>query len=103
MVLLTDVLESINGAFPLFSHGERHIDEFLERYPFDGDGVTQQWEMFDRLSSNVMEFLRGRFPALGERNRSICCELQMCQLREKIERNEREDECYRSIRARYAA
>jgi hypothetical protein len=102
MVLLTDVLGSINSAFPLFSYGERHIDEFLERYPFERDGVTQQWEMFDRLSRNVMEFLRDRFPALGKRNHSICCELQMCQLREKIERNEREYECYRSIMARYS-
>ena len=103
MILLTDVLAEINSAFSLFSYGERHIDEFLERYPFDRDGVTQQWEMFDRLSRNVMEFLRERFPALGELNHSICCELQMCQLREKIERNEREYECYHSIMAQYAA
>lgn len=103
MVLLTDVLDSINGAFPLFFYGERHIDEFLERYSFDQDGITQQWEMFDFLSRNVIEFLRGRFPALGELNHSICCELQMCQLREKIERNERKFECYLSIMAQSAA
>lgn len=102
MVLLTDVLDSINSAFPIFSDGERQIDEFLEQYPFDRDGVRQQWEMFDRLSRNVMEFLRDRFPALGELNRSICCDLQMCQLREKIERNEREHECYFSIVNRHA-
>jgi hypothetical protein len=58
--------------------------------------------MFDRLSNNVTEFLRPRFPALGERNRSICCELQMCQLREKIESNERTYACYRSIMAQYS-
>jgi hypothetical protein len=102
MVLITDVLDSINDAFPVFSYGERHIDEILERYSFNQDGLTQQWEMFDLLSRNVMEFLRDRFPALGERNRSICCERQMCQLREKIERNERECECYNSIVTRCA-
>jgi len=103
MILLKDVLKDINGAFPIFMYGERHIDEFLERYPFDQDGVTQQWEMFDRLSRNVMEFLRVRFPTLGDRNRSLCRDLQMCHLREKIERNEREYECYRSIVAPHAA
>jgi hypothetical protein len=103
MILLTDVLESINRAFQIFSYGERHIDEFLERYSFDRDGITRQWEMFDSLSRNIMEFLRDKYPALGEHNHSICCELQMCQLREKIERNEREYECYRSILARHAA
>jgi hypothetical protein len=97
MILLADVLEDINGAFPLFSYGERHINEFLEKYSFDRDGIKQQWEMFDYLSSNVMEFLSDRFPTLGERSRSICCDLQMCQFREKIERNVRKYECYRSI------
>lgn len=102
MVLLTDFLDSINSSFPLFSYGERHIDEFLETYSFDGDGIAQQWEMFDRLSNNVMEFLRCRFPELGERNHSICRELQMCLLQEKIERTERTHDCYRSIMARYS-
>jgi hypothetical protein len=101
MVLLTDVLESINRAFPLFSYGERRIDEFLDQYSFDQGGTTQRLEMFDRLSNNIMEFLRCRFPALGERNHSICCELQMCQLRDKIAQTERTYECYCSINARY--
>lgn len=102
MVLLTEVLDSINGAFPLFSYGERHIDEFLEKYSFDEDGIVQRWEMFDRLSNHIMEFLRSRFPTLGERNHSICCELQISPLREKIESIQRTYECYRSIMARYA-
>jgi hypothetical protein len=102
MVMLTEVLDSIHGAFPLFSYGERHIDEFLEKYSFDEDGIVQRWEMFDRLSNHIIEFLRGRFPTLGERNHSICCELQLSPLREKIESIERTYECYRSIMARYA-
>jgi hypothetical protein len=59
--------------------------------------------MFDRLSGKVLEFLRNRFPTLGERGRAACCDLQMSQLREKIARIERKYECYRSITARYAA
>jgi len=102
MILVSEVLESINGAIPIFSHGERHIDELLEWFPFDRDGIARQWEMFDSLSRNVMEFLRDRFPTLAELNDSICCDLQLCQLQEKIERNEREYECYRSIVAGYA-
>jgi len=97
MVRIADVLQSINGAFPIFSYGERHIDEFLGIYAFSADGVAQQWEMFDRLSKNVLDFLRARFPLLGDRNRAICCELQMVQLREKITRIENEYGCYSSI------
>ena len=103
MVFTTDVLENINGAFLLFSRGERHIDEFLENYSFNEDGVKALWEMFDRLSVNVLKFLRDRFPTLSEQARAACCELQMSQLREKIARIERAHECYRSIMARYAA
>lgn len=103
MVLLTEVLDDINSAFPLFSYGERHIEEFLDQYSFDEDGIVQRWEMFDRLSNNIMEFLSSRFPTLGERNNSICCELQMSHLREKIEGIERTHECYRSIMARYTS
>jgi hypothetical protein len=102
MVSLTDVLDSINSAFPIFSYGERHLDEFLDKYSFDQGGIVQRWEMFDRLSSNVMEFLRERFPTLGELNRSICCELQMSQLQDKITQTERSYECYCSIVARYS-
>jgi len=104
MILLTDVLEDINGAFPIFSYGERHVDEFLEKnYSSEEGGVNRLWEIFDRLFGNVLEFLRGRFPALGERERAACCELQMSQLREKITRIERRYECYRSILALHAA
>lgn len=102
MILIADILSSINSAFPLFSYGERHIDEFLEKYSFDEIGITRQWEMFDLLSNNVAAFLRSRFPTLGEPNRSICRELQMCRLREKIEAKERAYAGYRSIVAQYS-
>lgn len=97
MVLIADILTGINGAFPIFSFGERHIDEFLEKYPFDEDGIKLQWEMFDRLSRNVSDLLRMRFPALGETGRAICCEIQMSQLRDKIARAENMHSCYASI------
>jgi len=97
MVLIADILTSINGAFPIFSFGERHIDEFLEKYPFNEDGIKSQWETFDRLSRNVSDFLRMRFPALGETGRAICCELQMSHLRDKVVRAENSHSCYTSI------
>jgi hypothetical protein len=99
---MDDVLSSIRGAFNIFAFGEAHMIGFLERYPSDRDGIEQQWEMFDRLSKNIMEFLRVRWAALGERNHRICCEYQMGQLREKIKRNEGEYEHYRSIMAQFA-
>jgi hypothetical protein len=102
-VLMDDVLSSIRGAFDIFAFGEAHMDEFLERYPFDREGIEQQWKMFDSLSENVMDFLRVRWASLGERNHEICRDYQMRQLWEKIERNESKYECYRSIMARSAA
>jgi hypothetical protein len=97
MIYMTEVFERINGAFPLFSYGERYAEEFLDRYSFDREGVRQRWEVFDRLWRNVQEFLRTEFPGLREIDRMSLCELQMYLLRDKIERIEREYECYRSI------
>jgi len=97
MVLPTEVLVSINDVI-----GERDSDEILEKHEFDKGGVTLLWEMFDHLSIEIMDFLRSRFPVLGERNHSIYCELQMIPLREKIEGIERMYECYHSILARYS-
>jgi hypothetical protein len=97
MVLMSEIFENINGAIPLFSHGEQHLEEFLEQYPFDRDGMTRRWEMFDRVSAQVMSILRKKYPTLGERNHSILCGLQMCILRDKIKWTEKTYECYLSI------
>ena len=43
-----------------FSFGKRHLDEFLEKYSFDEDGIRQRWEMFDRLSNKVTVGSRSR-------------------------------------------
>ena len=97
MISWIGIFERINGALPLFSYGERHIEEFLNGYSFDRDGVRQRWEMFDRLWGNVQDFLKSEFPGLREIDRRSICELQMYPLRDKIARIEREYECYRSI------
>ncbi|MGP8251389.1 MAG: hypothetical protein ACLQHF_05095 [Terracidiphilus sp.] len=103
MVSFAGVLSSMRKAFPLFSYGERHIDEFLGTYSFDRDGVRQQWEMFGRLSRNVLEFLQTDWPSLSERERLIFCRLQMAPLWEKIKRIENTYECYGSIVARHSS
>ncbi|HUD12413.1 MAG TPA: hypothetical protein VMQ56_02065 [Terracidiphilus sp.] len=105
------IFKAINGAFPIFMFGESHLHEFLETFSideggekwFDEDGIKRLWEMFDRLSENVLDFLRDRFPALGERDRAACCTLMMSQLKDKITRIERRYQCYRSIMERRAA
>jgi hypothetical protein len=94
MVSLIPALVSINDAF---FYDERYSDESLERHGFEQDGIALLWKMFDQLSIDIMNFLRSRFPSLGELNHSICCELQMIPLREKIEEIESMYECYRSI------
>jgi hypothetical protein len=101
MTTRLDVTNSINCAFPIFSHGECHIDEFLNRYSFDQDGIRQQWEMYNRLSSNVLEFLRARFPKLEDNVRSAICELQMSKIQDKIREIENKYQCECSIVNRY--
>ena len=54
-------------------------------------------EMFHQLSENTLESLGVDFPTLGERGRSICCELQLSQIRAKITRIDNTYACYRSI------
>lgn len=99
MFSLPEVLYRIDQAFPIFSHGQRHIEEFLDGYSFDDEGIRQRWEMFDRLSTNVMAFLREEYPQLGARARSACCDLAMSALCEEIARIARMHRCYASILA----
>jgi len=99
MFSLPEVLNRIQEAFPIFSHGQRHVDEFLDSYSFDDEGIRQRWEMFDHLSTNVMAFLTREYPLLGLRARSACCELAMSALREQIARIARTHRCYASILA----
>ena len=98
---ITEVLERLNSGIPFFSHGERHMDEVLAQHDaFTADGIEQQWRMHEQLKITVLDSLYKRYPSLGERERSICCELQMCHLREKIKRNVKRYECYRSLTQR---
>lgn len=99
MFSLPEVLNRIHRAFPIFSHGQRHIDEFLDGYSFDDEGIRQRWEMFDNLSTNVMAFLTREYPQLGARARSACCDLAMSALCEEIARIARTHRCYASILA----
>jgi hypothetical protein len=98
-----DVIQSINDAFPFFSYGERYINEFLSRAPYETysvDGVKRQWELIDRLTNNVSEFLRGRYPAMSELERATYCEWRMRPLQDTIQRNEGMYRCYREIENR---
>ncbi len=99
---LTEVLRSIDSAFPIFSFGEGYIDEALN-FPFHQEGMQRRWDWYDRLSKNVMEFLGQRYPELGQRGCSIVCDLQMRRIREKITRAESEFCCYREIVLSYTS
>ena len=103
MIPIADVVNSINNAFPIFSHGEGYIEEFFNKCPVSDDEVRQQREELDRLSKNVFEFVRRRFPALGERDRSRACGLRLNPIRKKIRQVAKGYECYRSIAVRREA
>jgi hypothetical protein len=97
---LTDILSSIDSAFPIFSFGEGYIDEALNKFSFDQEGMKRRRDWYDRLSKNVLEFLDERFPELGQRGCSIICDLQLSLIREKITRVEDEFDYYRSLEAK---
>ncbi len=99
---LADIVSSIDSAFPIFSFGERYIDDALN-FPFDQEGMRRRWDWYDRLSKNVLEFLGQRYPELGQRGCSIICDLQMSRIREKIMQAESEFDCYREILLRYTS
>lgn len=94
-MFLTEILNSIVSAFPIFSFGQRHIEETFNfnRSSFDQEGIKRQWDLHDRLSKNVLEFLGQRFPGLGQCERSAICDLQMSRISEKITRIEEEYGC----------
>lgn len=97
MTTLPDIMNSIGNAFPIFSGGQKHIDEFFDRYPHDQNGIRQRWEVYDSLSKNVFEFLRERFPYLRNGAHAALCDLQMCSIKDTIERTERWYRCCQSI------
>jgi hypothetical protein len=99
---LTDCLEQINSAFPVFSFGEGYLDEKLDQLSFDEEGIRRRWQMHDLLAKNLIEFLNERFPTLGHRCCLIVCDLQMSRIRERISATEAEFSLYRSLTQRYS-
>src|SRR5579863_6637177 len=93
---LSDVVRSIENEFLIFSFGENYIDETLDKFPFDQEGMQRLWDWYDHLSQRVLEFLDQRFLELGQRGCSAICHLQLSQIREKITAIQSEFDCYTS-------
>lgn len=98
---LSGYLEHINNAFPVFSFGEGFVDERLDRFSLDDEGIRQRWRWHDNLAKNILEFLNERFPDLGARGCLVVCDVQMSRIREKIRATEGEFSLYRSILQKY--
>ena len=94
---LSDCLEQTNNAFPVFYFGEGYVNERLDQFSFDGEGIRQRWQWYDDLAKNVFEFLNERFPGLGQRGCLIVCDVQMSRIRERIRATEDEFHLYSSI------
>jgi hypothetical protein len=97
MVFRMDVLMGMS-RLPFFSQGESQILAALERRsPYRHGGVMQQWALYEGVWKDVMEYLRSNYVTLSERDRWRCCQLRTSKLREMIQANEREYECYRAL------
>ena len=48
------------------------MDEILEPYAFDREGIAQRWALFDLSSKDLAGFLLTRFPTLTERTLFNC-------------------------------
>jgi len=99
---LSGCLEHINNAFPVFSFGEGYINERLDRFSFDEEGIRQRWQWHDGLAKNTLSFLNEHFPSHGQRDCLIVCDLQMSRIREKIWATEGEFGLYSSIMQKYS-
>ena len=100
---LVDYLAQINDAFPVFYLGEGHLNERLDKFPFDEEGIQQARRWHDGLAKNILEFLDDRFPGLGKLGCLIVCDVQMTGIREKLAATECEYRLYRSIVQRYSS
>jgi hypothetical protein len=92
-----NVLSSIEREFSIFAYGEGHILEYLEKYPFDQEGMQAIWAMFQRLSGNVLSVLRSNFQHMPENWRIIVRDLPMSRMRALIQRRESIYRCYQSL------
>ena len=92
-----NVLSSIEREFSIFAYSDGHILEYLEKYPFDREGIQAMWTMFQKLSGNALSVLRSNFPHMPENWRFIVRDLQMSRMRELIQRRESIYRCYQSL------
>jgi hypothetical protein len=100
---LSDYLEQINNAFPVFSFGESYINEWLGKFPFHEEGIRQRWRWHDGLAKNILEFLNDRFPDLERLDCFIICDVRLGPIREKIRATEGEYRFYWSVVQKYSS
>jgi hypothetical protein len=81
MSTFADAIRIVNREFEFFAYGEGHMLDVIRRCPSD-----QRWELFDRLSHNVLTCLRREMPRVSDRVRAIYRNVVMDPVREKIDR-----------------
>ncbi len=89
---LDEIVNRIDGAFPIFAFGDRHADEELERFPRSQAGTKERWDWYRRLSENVLEFLTKAFPNQRQEWCRAICDYRMFTIEEKIRRIEKRNE-----------
>jgi hypothetical protein len=89
---LDDIVSTIDSAFPIFALGGRHVDEELENFPRDQEGAKRRWDLYRRLSVNVLQFLTRAFPNQRQEWYRAVCDYRMFTIEEKIKRIEKRNE-----------
>ena len=100
-ILRMDVVMGMS-TLPFFSKGHGRIVAALsDCSPYDHGSMRPQWELFESVWKDVMEYLRSNFAELGEHQWAYC-NLQMNEIREMIESNAAHYGIALSITARHA-
>jgi hypothetical protein len=96
-IRLDDMLTSINTAFPILSFGQKDLDHRLNRFSSSPYEVGERWDYYNKLSMNVLNFLRQEFPSLDKNAHLAICELALYSIQENFERIDDEHEWYQSL------
>lgn len=74
--------QGVVNAFHFLSYGEAYINEKIDSFPWDQEGMKRMWGWYGLCSKNVMDFLRES--GFGENDSSIICDFHMDSIYEKL-------------------
>jgi hypothetical protein len=109
-VLLPNVMERINGAFPIFSSGLGHVYEVVDRQldpvKWDPEGIREAYIEFlygeHGLRANIAAYLAKEIPSINPELCESVCDLVTYEIEERFRSEYQKAECAQQIVERTA-